>query len=158
MALPTTTTTSTRAVCTWSRPDHMTNASLRGNQLVSSRFPLTSQGPRGCLVSHLVLVSTNATSRTRESACRVELAPTLRQTTPGPERMGQQRIRHYQHPTDRYRHQQDTHTAHILLVQVRFQYLRCWVYARIVQYSRQRHDIIIPMFNFSCHLFRFQHG
>jgi hypothetical protein len=100
-----------------------------------------SPSPRDCLVSHPVLVSNNATSRARESACRVEPAPTFRRATPGLERMGQQRIQHYQHPTGRYRHQRDTHTAHILLVQVCFQVLRCWVYARIVQYSCQHHDI-----------------
>ena len=89
----------------------------------STRVKLVSRcspSPRDCLVSHPALASNNATSRARESACRVEPAPTFRRATPGLERMGQQLIQHYQPPAVRYRHQQDTHTAHILLVQVCF--------------------------------------
>ena len=104
----------------------------------STRVKLVSRcstSPRGCLVSHPTSISNNATSRAREAACRVEPVPTHRRVTPGLERMGQQHIQHYQHPTDHYRHRHDTHTAHILLVQVRFQALRFWVYARFVQYA-----------------------
>lgn len=54
--------------------------------------------------------------------------------------MGQQRIRHYQHPTSRYRHRRDMHTAHVLLVHVRFQALRYWVYVQIIQYLCQCHN------------------
>lgn len=75
------------------------------------------------------LVSNNATSCAREAACRVEPAPTPHRVTPGLERMGQQHIQHYQHLTDRYRHQQDTYTARILLAQVRLSTLKFWVYA-----------------------------
>ena len=104
----------------------------------STRVKLVSRcstSPRGCLVSHPTSISNNATSRAREAACRVEPVPTHHRVTPGLERMEQQHIQHYQHPTDHYRHRQDTHTAHILLAQVRFQALRFWVYARFVQYA-----------------------
>ena len=138
----------------------MTDASLRGNQLVFSCFPCFSPSPRVRLISHSALVSNNAASRTRELACRVEPVPTLRRATLGLERMGQQHIRHYQHPTGPYRHRRDTHTAHILLVQVCFQVFRCLVYVRIVQYSCRRHDIVIcPNHLFITHgLVSFEHG
>ena len=117
-----------------------------------------SQGPRACLVSHPAFVSNNATSRAGEAACRVELVPTPRRATPGLERTGQQHIQHYQHPTDHYLHRQDTHTVHILLVQVCFQALRFWVYASLVKCLWQCHDTVIapnPMFNSSRRLSRF---
>lgn len=103
-----------------SRRDHMTDASLRGNQPRVLLVPRYSQSPRDCLVSHPALAFNNAASRARKSACRVEQVPTPRRATPGLEPMGQQLIQHYQHPTDRYRHRQDTHTAHILLIWVCF--------------------------------------
>ena len=70
--------------------------------------------------------------RAREAVCRVELVPTSRRAIPGLERMGQQHIQHYRHPTDHYRHQQDTLTAHILPVQVCSRALRFWIYALLV--------------------------
>lgn len=109
----------------------MTDASLRGNQPLSKLGCCCSPSPRARLFSHPAFVSNNATSRVRESACRVELVPTFRRAILGLERTGQLHIQHYQHPTDRYRHRRDTHTVRILPVQVCLQAFRCWVCVQI---------------------------